>query len=43
MKKTQFVQHVMVGGIACLLAWFIGVFEMSALIMPPVRRRAGSC
>ena len=36
MKKTQFVQQVMVGVIACLLAWFIGVFEMSALIMPPV-------
>lgn len=36
MKTTRFVQHVMVGGIACLLAWFIGLFEMSALIMPPV-------
>lgn len=36
MKTTQFVQHVIVGSIACLLAWFIGLFEMSTLIMPPV-------
>ncbi len=32
MKKTQFVQQVMVGVIACLLAWFIGVFALVATV-----------